>query len=118
MKVSDRQLIKFSLIIFIIFFCVILYIDNNYELEETKIKDLSLKDINKYVKIESKILNQRINNGTLFLTIGNENKSIPAVLFNYDDIELNLSYNYFFTGKITYYKNDIELILYKIEKNN
>ena len=83
MSIETQTLIKYSLITFITFIAIIFIIDHYHNIPISKIEELGIKDLNKYISIESKITNQNlIKNKTLFLTIGNKNKTIPAIFFN------------------------------------
>jgi len=115
MIIDTHKLIKYSLITFLLFISIVFIIDYNHKVPTSKIEELGLKDLNKYISVESKTLKQNlINNKTLFLTIGNKNKTIPAIFFNTNKT-LNPKSSYIFTGKITLYQKEIELILYEVK---
>ena len=119
MKFTTKHIIKLSLIIFIILFTLLIYIDKNYKLETTPIKNITIKNINQYKAIQGKIGKQNIIKNISFFDIYDNQSKITAIMFNLNKT-LNYNKKYKFTGKITIHKNKPEMIIYEFQeiKNN
>ncbi|MFW6285923.1 MAG: hypothetical protein ACOC16_02020 [Nanoarchaeota archaeon] len=115
MKLSNRSLLKISLIGFLMLFIAIYFIENNYEPQEKLIQNLSMKDLDKHVKINGKILQQTTISNTKFLKISDNksNKTIKGIIFE-NNHTYSKNNNYTFEGKITMYQGEIEIIINKI----
>lgn len=114
MEFTTHNTIKYTLIGFLLSFTLIFYLDNNHELSTKNISDLSLKDLNKNVKIEGRILKQNLIKDHLFLTINDGTSSIKVIGF-YAKEELYPYSQYIIEGKITLYEKELEIIANKIE---
>lgn len=116
MIVSDKRVIKVCLSVFVVIFLVLFFFDYNYEFEVTRISDIDLSYINEKVLIEGMIEKQSFRNGTLFLEVYDDSSSIKVVGFDFDS-SLNESRKYRFYGRVTYYKNELEVIVSRIDKS-
>ena len=78
---SNLMITKVTTIIFLLTFSLVYSIENYKEVELIKISELSEKDMNKYVKIKANVKKQSLRNGTLFLTLKDQDKYLKAVVF-------------------------------------
>lgn len=113
MKLKEYNIVKICLILFIVLFLLIFYIENTTQLKITKIKNITNNDIEKTLKIQGKIIQLKNSNETTFLIIKDNTSKINAIIF--DKIKLNQNLTYNFTGKISLYNKEIEMIIKKVE---
>lgn len=114
MQLNNRELIKISIVGFLLLFITIYYLDQNYELERTYISKLSLKNINDVVRVEGKIRKQSLMNETLFLEIFDPTGKINGVIFDAKE-KFDSDLDYIFEGKVTLYNKNIELIIKEVK---
>ena len=121
--ISKYNLLKISLIGFLICFSLIYIIEINYNPKIIQIDDIENNTkISEIIKIKAKIIKLNLRKETLFLTLKDEsNTSINAIVFNYNKTSkrnINLTKNkyYYFIGKISLYKQKKEIIIKKISK--
>ncbi len=112
---KKTSLIKISLILFLIIFGIVYFVEESYELEKMNISQIDDTFYNNYVKIYAKVITIRNFNETIFLILKDETKEIPAIIF--EKVEIEKNQNYYFEGKITKYNGDLELIVERFEKN-
>ena len=118
MKLKENNIIKLSLIIFLFLFILLYYLDSIYSPTLINIKDIDKSYYNKIVKINTKIEKLNLNNETLFLVLSdlnNSNYKINAIIFK-TKIILDMDKNYEFIGRISLYKNELELLVDKIKE--
>lgn len=116
MKLNDKNLTKICIVLFLALYCVIYYVDSRFELETSNISELSIKDINKKIKVEGTPTKQKLIGENLFFTIENNNSNLIAIAFGINET-LSKNQRYYFEGRITLYNNDIEIIVDKIYLN-
>ena len=117
MNIKENNIIKFSLIVFIITILLIFYIENNFEKPKTKISEIELKDINKRVIFYGNLTKFNKNNDMGFFTFEDNNKSINIVTFNLNQsFELNKTYK--INGRVNLYENNIQVIADEISLIN
>lgn len=117
MEGNDKKTIKISLLGFLLFYMILLILDNSFELEMRSIQSLSLDDLNKNVKVQGELEEQRLINENLFLQIREKNRSLKVIAFDIGR-ELEIGKNYIVEGKITMYKQELEIIAKKIRCQN
>lgn len=117
MELKKYQIIKIVLIIFILSFTTIYYIEKNHKLELISISKINSNYLEKNVKIEGKIIKQTLNKNTLFLTIQDNTAQINIIAFQINQT-LNKNQTYTIEGKVTKYQNKLEIIANKIETKN
>lgn len=117
MKLKNKHLIKISLIVFLVSFSLVYFIEMNHSKNSISLDEISIKDVSKVAKIDAFVNNQRLYNSTLFLNVTEiiSNKTVKVVAFKSSNL-LNESFNYSIIGKITLYQGEIELIAQRIEK--
>ena len=109
MKLNEHNTIKLCLILFLVLFLSIYFIETNYELEVIQISNITNQDIEKTVKVEGKIIRQKNFNTTTFIEIKDNTSTIKGIIF--DKVKLNNTLEYEIIGKVTMYKNELELKL-------
>ncbi len=116
MKIKEYNLIKISFIGFLLLFILLFYLDSIYSPKLVQISKLDKSYFNKVVKINAKIEKQTLNGQTLFLILQNlENKSIKikGIIFNINKT-FSKSKDYQIIGRISLYKNDLEILIEEI----
>ena len=117
------NLIKISLTISLLGIITLLILANTIEPKLTKIKDITIKQLNKKVKILGKIENIKIieNNKTResfqILTISDETGKVDAVFNtkpNLNLLNLKINQNLIITGRVTQYKDKLQIQAEKI----
>lgn len=113
------NILKISMAISLVGIIVLLILANNIEPKLTKIKDITIKDLNRKVKIQGKIINIKTydtKNSETFqvLTISDETASIKIILNkNLKDQNLSIE-QLMIIGRVTTYKNNLQIQAEKI----
>ena len=112
MKESD--LVKLSFAVSIIGMVLLVGIDYFYQIEPSKIKDITLNEVGKEIIIQAKITKAVVKNENLFLEVKDDSGSIEAVVFKVkekvrkgDVVEIE--------GKVTKYKGNLEVVVAKLK---
>ena len=111
---DSKLIIKISLIVFLISFSLLFFIDKNYILDKKEIKNITIKDINKYVRIEGEIVKQKSIGEHVQIEIKDNTSTIKGTLFYSNSSFRNK--NYSIIGKITMYNKKLGLIVSEIEE--
>jgi hypothetical protein len=114
MNLSNRVLIKFSLIGFLFLFVFLFYLDFNFDLEKIYIKDISMGNLNDIVVIEANIVEQTLQDNIYFLSLDDGSGKIKAVLFD-SNFKFDSNYYYSIEGKVTLYDKELELVVREIK---
>jgi len=114
MKFISKYSKKISLIGFILLYILILNIDSSYELDLTPLDELSLKDLNKNVRIVGYAVDQQNIKGHLFFKIKDNETTVNAAAFFYNDT-LDKSIKYVYEGKLSLNKKEIQIIISEIK---
>ncbi len=113
---QDKNLFKFSLIISVIGTFLILLISEYSEVELTEIKNLDKNNLETRVKILGTVISAQETPGLYILKIKDSSGTIPLVIFKEDPINIERGTKIEVTGKLTEYKNELEILVEKIEK--
>jgi hypothetical protein len=111
---KKENLIKMSLIIFIIFFSLAYFIESNLKKEIKDIEEINDKHIGKKISVYGNIQEQKIIKENLILIIKNKNQSINGIIFNRNK-NINNEKNLIITGRVGLYKKELQLIIEKID---
>lgn len=117
MELSIRSLIKISLIGFLTIFVIIFYIDNNFDLITRDIDSISLKELDRNVKIKGNVVASNVRGNNLFVVLKGNNSTIKGVMFNSNSTP-TVGENYSIEGIVKTYKGEVEIIIHKIEDDN
>ncbi len=119
-----KLLIKFIFFFLILFFTLILFLEENLELEYKDICKINMNDLNKYVKVKGSIKNIKNYKNITFITLTNNECKIYNVLFqNLDNLNNLYKLNknnkkkekeLTIIGKVTLYKGNFEIIISEI----
>jgi len=111
---SDKNVIKFCLIGFLILFFIIIYMEKTNVIENSNISELSLDNLNEYVRVSGFVKSQTLSRENLFLEICDSlnfknNSCIKVSLFG---MKAKLKYRrkYEVLGKINYYNSNLSII--------
>ena len=115
---KETTLLKLSVIVSIIGIFSLLIIAETTSLEITKISEINKKDLETKVKIQGKILSIRETPGLYILTITDNTATIPIIVFKEDELELEKNKQFVVIGKLTEYKNELEIIAERIIEND
>ncbi|MBI2105562.1 OB-fold nucleic acid binding domain-containing protein [Candidatus Woesearchaeota archaeon] len=96
----------------------ILLISELSEVELQEIKDLKKDQLETRIKIQGKLLATRETPGLYILTITDNTAVIPVIIFKEDELELEKNKQFIVTGKLTEYKNELEIIAEEITEND
>src|SRR3989344_6166793 len=108
---QDQNLFKVSLIIATIGTFIILLLSEYQEIKLTKIQDLNKEQLETKVKVEGTILSIQETPGLYILKIKDTSATIPLVIFKEDPLNLERGLQIEVIGKLTEYKNELEIIV-------
>jgi hypothetical protein len=122
-KHFEKINIKICIISFLMIFSFMYYFEKSFIISETEISNLDISKINQFVKVSGVIESQNLYNENLFVNLcsdfnkNNINKKISCIKLILFDIESKLDQNFKYEviGKVTYYNNNLEIIVRKIE---
>ncbi len=112
MKITQIQLIKISISLFLLLFLLIYYLDENLEIQKTNIEEINKKNLNQKIKIVGNVSDIKYIKNHIFLNIKSNNSSIKGIIFNSEKIIIEKEYH--IEGKITIYKEELEIIIEKM----
>ncbi len=112
---NKNNLIKISLIIFIITINILIIYERNYQLEITNIENISLKQINNNVLLKGNFSKITTYKDMTFGEFEDKTAKINLTIFSTNNLTLYKNQTYFITGKINIYNKNINLIVSKIE---
>ncbi len=115
--ISDRTLMKISLIMAITGIIALFFITQSLETLEPRITDINDKITGRNVIVHGIIMDFAEKDGNIFLTLENDSR-IDAVVFEKDARNvknLSVGMNVTIAGKVTIYKGNIELSVKTIE---
>jgi len=112
---QDQNLFKVSLIIATIGTFIILLLSEYQEIKLTKIQDLNKEQLETKVKVEGTILSIQETPGLYILKIKDTSATIPLVIFKEDPLNLERGLQIEVIGKLTEYKNELEIIVEEIK---
>ena len=114
--ISDNKLIKISLIVSVLGLIAILFSSQTIVPEIVEIGDINENNIGQYISIEGVVTDLDSSGNTTFIEISDDVNSIKGIIFEgnlnkeiFEGDELKLF------GNIEIYKNEIEIIIKKIE---
>ncbi|MEM5825959.1 MAG: OB-fold nucleic acid binding domain-containing protein [Candidatus Aenigmatarchaeota archaeon] len=117
MMISDKQLMRISLIITIlgIIFLSIFSILTTYK--EVKIDEIDYNMIGYKIKIFGRVANDpKLSKNTLLFVLSDEdNNKINVVMFNVKEIFISKGNRILILGRVGEYNNELEIIASKIE---
>ncbi len=94
---------------FLIMFLIVLFLDINIELDVTPVADLKIADINKHKAIVGEVLNVNNLEKVTIFDIKDESGYLKVIFFDSKILpEENKIYRV--EGKVSVYKNELELI--------
>lgn len=114
------NLLKISLTISLLGIVILLILANTLEPKLTNIKELTINDLNKKVKIQGKIENiknyenSKTNELFYILTISDNTGKIDAVLNIKKTLNLKINQNATIIGRVNTYKNQLQIQAEKI----
>lgn len=112
---QTTNLFKISLIISCIGTFLILLLSEYQEIELTKIRDISREQLETRVKVEGVLLSIKETPGLYIMKIRDSSASIPVIIFKEEPLKLKTGDNIELIGKLTEYKNELEIIAEKIK---
>ncbi|MCX6819278.1 MAG: OB-fold nucleic acid binding domain-containing protein [Candidatus Aenigmarchaeota archaeon] len=89
------------------------------EPKELSISDISQSHVGQEVVTQGRISSYAIDDGNIFISLSEANNSIQVVMFQKDaklEAELKKGDKIKVTGKVAFYKNDLEIIASSVEK--
>ncbi|MBS3151442.1 OB-fold nucleic acid binding domain-containing protein [Candidatus Woesearchaeota archaeon] len=107
---QDRNLFKISLIMSTIGTFLILLLSEYSEVELTNIGDLNKNQLEMKVKVSGTVISARETPGLYILSIRDSTATIPIVIFKEDPLSIGRNAQIEVTGKLTEYKNELEII--------
>jgi hypothetical protein len=117
---SDKIKFKISIVLFLIVFSLMIFYEKKYNIPESNIYELSLGGINSFISVSGVVKSQQLNGNNLFVdfcsikndssSFNNENNCIKLVMFGTEE-KLDFEIVYSVIGKITYYNNELEIIV-------
>ncbi len=119
---SDPQLMKLCLAMSVIGVIALFFIVQFIEPKELSILDISQSYVGREVITNGNISSYAVNSGNIFieLTDLNSNEAINVVVFEKDantlNTELKKGDKIKVTGKVAFYKNELEIIASSVEK--
>jgi DNA/RNA endonuclease YhcR with UshA esterase domain len=115
---NENTLLNISLMSSIVGILLILFITENIEPPEYKIKDITNNDIDKLVKITGELSILKETEGLYLLKLFDGESSIVIVAFKNEEIILNDNERVTIKGKIVEYNNEFELQAEEIIKTD
>jgi len=109
---------RISLIISILGTFSILLISELSKVEPQNIKDLKKDQLETRVNVQGRLLATRETPGLYILTITDNTATIPIIVFKEDELELEKNKQFVVIGKLTEYKNELEIIAERIIEND
>ena len=113
MTLKQNTIIKISLIVFILLFLVLTFIDMTTSPELIGIDNLTLNYLNEHVRIEGVIVKQSVYDDNSYLVIEDGNSQLDGVIFGIDK-NFKEDREYFFEGKVVLYEQELELVIDKV----
>ena|SRR3989344_794323 len=111
---QDSKLFKTSLIISVIGTFLILLLSEYSEVELTNINDLNKNQLETRVKIKGTVVSARETPGLYILSIRDSASTIPIIVFKEETLNIERGTQIEITGKLTEYKNELEIIAEEI----
>jgi hypothetical protein len=120
---SEKIKFKISIILFLIVFSLMIFYEKIYNIPKSDISELSLSEINTFISVFGFVKSQQLNGNNLFVdfcsikndldSFNNENNCIKLVMFGaHEKVDLETVYRVI--GKVTYYNNELEIIVREI----
>ena len=107
---NNTTLSKLSLIISLLGILLLLFISENINLEISKIDSITRNNLEQNVKINADVINVNKKDDLLFLKVKDETSEIDVVIFESNNLEINKGDKIEVQGKITLYKDNLEII--------
>lgn len=111
---QEKTLLKISIISSIIGLIILYLISSFTTIENFEIKDLTLNDLDKTIKVQGLITRITPTDSITILEVAQHNK-MPVIIFD-TNISTNIGDEISVLGKVEEYNGKIELIADKIEK--
>ena len=111
---QDQNLFKVSLIIASIGTFIILLLSEYQEIELINIQDINKEQLETKVKVRGTILSIQETPGMYILKIKDSSATIPLIIFKEDPLNLERGAQIEVTGKLTEYRNELEIIVERI----
>lgn len=117
-KISGRKILFISILNFIFLFLILFSYEHLVDIEINKISEITISNINSYVKIKGEIVSLRHHNNMSFFQITDSTGSIDGVIFeNKNKKVLTRGETYTFYGKINVYEKELQIIIDEIYEN-
>lgn len=110
-KLKSKE--KVSLIVFLFSFILIIYLDFEYIPTKVELKDISISDINKFVRFDGDIIEVSDLETITIIKIRNNNYTIEGIIFE-NETKIEIREKVEFIGKVGIYKNKPQIIIYEI----
>jgi RecJ-like exonuclease len=110
---ENSTLLKLSFIVSIVGIFILLIILEYQEIPFYQIKDITKDHLEKSVKIQGTIITIKETPGLYLLKV-KDTKIIPVMIFKEEEIDIKKNSKVEIEGKVTEYKNELEIIADKI----
>ncbi len=118
--IRQEKISLIALIVSVAGLAMLFWAAENLEAKEIKIDEIDKASIGQYVKIDAQIVSYYNNGNTAFMQLYDGTGKLKAVSFQQGEQKAAIGKNSFasFEGKIELYKNELELVVEKVNKWN
>ncbi len=107
---EDSTLLKLSLVCSLLGILLLIFISDKLVVKEITISEISRSKIDQDVRIKAEVISASLKEDVLFLKVKDSTSEIDVVIFNPENLDINKGDKLEITGKVSIYKNKLELI--------
>lgn len=115
---EEETLLKVALVCSLTGVLILLFLSEIIEVKQYQIKDINKKLIEKTIKVSGKVERVTQTPGLLIFDINDNTGTITVVIFKEDPIDIQENIEVNIEGKVTQYKDKLEIIAEDVSLSN